>query len=80
MRNYSFLFYKRFDCNVGTFPVIQNGYFLKIAESDFNFKFGNYVIPNSERKNSKLALSLQYLQKGMSTQQVSNLFFVLLER
>ena len=32
--SYSLLYYRSFDCNVSTFSLVQNGSFLKIAESD----------------------------------------------
>ena len=43
---YNLLFYKRFDCNINTFPLIQNCYFLKIAESDL-LEITPYLIPNA---------------------------------
>ena len=39
-------FYKRFDSNVGTIPLIQNDCFLKITESDLLFVM-TYLISNS---------------------------------
>ena len=50
MRNsHSILFYKWFDRNFDTFPLIQNGYFFKIAESDL-LEITSYLIPNARIK------------------------------
>ena len=61
--SYNVLFYERFDHDIGTFP-------LNLKQLHFKnwwiWFVGKYVIPNFERKSSKLALSLQYLQKEMS--------------
>ena len=57
----SLLFYKKFDGNVGTIPLIQNSCFFKITESDLL----EITTFQSKCKNSKLAPSLEYLQKEM---------------
>ena len=39
-------FFLRFDVNVSTFPLIQNGYFFKIAKSDL-LEITSYIIWNA---------------------------------